>query len=50
MKDHKDVWCEAYDNAIEDGYDERSAEKIAEEAVVEHMTSLVDDAMNRLQE
>ncbi len=50
MKDPKEVWQEAYDDAIEDGLGEKVAALAADDAVTDYSASLIDDAMNRLKE
>ena len=50
MKDPKEVSQEAYDGAIEDGASVPEAEVKAEEARVAFESSLIDDAMGRLDE
>ncbi|KKM58617.1 hypothetical protein LCGC14_1549010 [marine sediment metagenome] len=48
MKDPKEVWQEAYDDAVEDGLGEKVAALAADDAVTDHSASLIDDAMEQL--
>lgn len=48
MKDQKDVWIEAYEDAVDDGHSPEIAEKIAAEKVIDHISSLIDDAKERM--
>ncbi len=48
--DQKEVYQEAYDEAIEDGLSTSAAEAVAEEARVDFISSLTDNAMDRLKE
>ena len=50
MRELKEVWQEAYDEAIEDGLSEKLAANVADDAVTDHSASLIDNAMNRLKE
>lgn len=50
MRDPKDVYNEAYSEAIEGGYSPIAAHDIAEEARIDVESSNIDDAMNRMKE
>ncbi|MHC4635712.1 MAG: hypothetical protein ACYSYU_10975 [Planctomycetota bacterium] len=45
-RDHKEVFSEAYYNAIDDGLPQDQAEKKAEEAVQDYVERLVNEADN----
>ena len=47
-KDRKEVFSEAYYDAIEDGKSEAEAEKIASEKLTDHEASMIDEAMEIL--
>jgi hypothetical protein len=50
MSIFKEVFQEAYDEAIENGFTEQEAEQRGTDAIAEYSSDLIDDAMNRLKE
>jgi hypothetical protein len=50
VSEFKEVFQEAYDEAIENGFTEQEAEQRGIDAVTEFSSDLIDDAMDRLKE
>lgn len=49
-RDYKDVFNDAYEDAIDAGHDEAKAGELANDAVGDYYADLIDDAMNRRDE